>query len=306
MSTDKTGDQQLPLLENTGPTDTNEAEADTNGNSATQLLPDQTLLGTQPGRAIIWTPRFICIFALVLILGLSIQSLLTQGWLNSLYTGQWVFQVQVLLNFLAWLALAFFARSRWTRLGGIFGCIWAFFMTIDVLISSYIHNPPFIVFSNVNTPICLSLLGCYICLSIDHMPLTRWDAWLLGLLPIIGILLVWLQLLTTWEFDRSLLSIESNIAVTALLLCLFVWWLRPTCWKLQPGPTFLFGAVPLILLVSDIANGGFNAINFFLARDFIPASHFPITEHTFFFSQVVLLCLFLGTIRLLQGEFVRK
>src|SRR5690348_1159121 len=46
---------------------------------------------------IIWTPRFIVIYALTLVLSLSIESLLTQGWLHGYYPGQWVFQVYIII-----------------------------------------------------------------------------------------------------------------------------------------------------------------------------------------------------------------
>src|SRR5215469_2025196 len=64
---------------------------------------------------IIWTPRFILIFALTLIIGLSIASLLTQGWLDAFYSGLWIFQVYVIFVFLGWIALLIFTHSSWIR-----------------------------------------------------------------------------------------------------------------------------------------------------------------------------------------------
>src|SRR5260221_10758856 len=43
--------------------------------------------------------------------------------------------------------------------------------------------------------------------------------------------------------ERSLKALENSIATIALILCILVWWLRPTSWKTQPGPTLLFGSV---------------------------------------------------------------
>src|SRR5437868_2375521 len=39
---------------------------------------------------IIWTPRFIVIFALTLAVGLSLASLTTQGWDNHYYQPEWI------------------------------------------------------------------------------------------------------------------------------------------------------------------------------------------------------------------------
>jgi len=84
---------------------------------------------------IIWTPRFIVAFALTLVFGLSIASLLTQGWLNNYYTGQWVFQVYVILISISWLTLFVLTHSRWVRIGSIFGCIWVLFITLNIILS---------------------------------------------------------------------------------------------------------------------------------------------------------------------------
>src|SRR5260370_33765285 len=90
---------------------------------------------------VIWTPRFIVIFVLTLVIGLSIESLLTQGWLNHLYTGQWIFQAHVILIFFCWLALAVLAHTGWVRIGSIFGCIWALFMTLNLIIIALNADP---------------------------------------------------------------------------------------------------------------------------------------------------------------------
>src|SRR5437764_6315696 len=83
---------------------------------------------------IIWTPRFIIIFALTLVLSLSIESLLTQGWLDGYYSGLWVFQVHVVFVCLGWLILLVLAHSSWVRIGSIFGIIWALFIIVHIII----------------------------------------------------------------------------------------------------------------------------------------------------------------------------
>jgi hypothetical protein len=77
--------------------------------------------------------------------------------------------------------------------------------------------------------------------------------------------------------------LESVTAAVLLFFCIFIWWLRPSCWRSIPGPTSLFGLTPIILLlfaVPDTSNDGAN----------------------FFFTQVALLSLLLGLMRMVQGE----
>src|SRR5579864_3467869 len=257
--------------------------------------------GSRP--MVIWTPRFIVIFVLTLVIGLSIESLLTQGWLNHLYTGQWVFQAHVILIFFCWLALAVRTRTGWVRIGSILGCIWALFMTLNITISALDVDPSSPVLFYLNATICIALLGSYLCLSINKTPFSRLDAWLFGLAPITGSIAVVLIYFLTPSYERSLNNLESAIATIALVLSLLVWWIRPTSWKAQPGPTFLFGSVPLLLLLLAIPSMGYNESNFFLAHVVLyPMSNPLNNEQDFFLSQVALLSLILGTIRLLFSE----
>ena len=250
---------------------------------------------------VIWTPRFIIIFALLLVLGLSLASLLTQGWLNGYYSGQWVFQTQVLLVSLGWLALLVVTSSRWLRLASIFGLAWTFFMTVNILIQSMLADSALLQLSHVNAATCLLFLGCYLCLALDRVSFTRWDAWLLGLLPLIGITAAALEFLLLG--DHSFTGLEESIATIALVLSMLVWWLRPSCWTAEPAPTLLFGLVPFILLILNLASNGYNALNFFLTR--VIRDPHSVDQANFFFSQVVLLCLALGIARLAQGERTR-
>jgi hypothetical protein len=252
---------------------------------------------------IIWTPRFIVIFALTLVCGLSIESLLTQGWLNGYYTGLWVFQVHVIFVCLGWLALLVLAHSSWVRIGSIFGIIWALFMTLHIIINSLHTDLALGVHALVNAATCIALLGSYICLSIDHAPTSRLDAWFFGLAPIVGSIAVTLIYFLTPTNERSLTTLENAIATIALVLSLLVWWIRPTSWKSQPGPTFLFGCVPFILLILALSAKEFNPSNYFLAKVLTqPIPYLLTNDSNFFFSQVALLCLFLGIMRVLKYE----
>ncbi|HEX6481990.1 MAG TPA: hypothetical protein VF043_24365 [Ktedonobacteraceae bacterium] len=260
-----------------------------------------------PNTVVIWTPIFMVTFALTFVVGCSVEALLAEGWLTHYYLGQWIMQVHIIVAGILWLALAVLARSVWVRSGGIFGCIWAIFMSIDILIISISGSSASPLIPHVNPAICIALFGAYICLSMNEVPFHRWDAWFFGLAPIGGILMVVLTFFLTPGDARNLELVEGYVAMTALILSTLVWWLRPSCWKAQPGPTFFFGIAPLILLLLAISNTGFNPSNFFLAQVVLgPPSTSTITEANFFFSEIVLLCLILGAMRVLRSQFTRS
>ncbi|HYB00086.1 MAG TPA: hypothetical protein VED37_07690 [Ktedonobacteraceae bacterium] len=252
---------------------------------------------------IIWTPRFIISFALTLILGLSIASLLTQGWLDGFYSGLLIFQLYVIIICLGWLTLLIVTHSSWIRMGSIFGIICALFMTTHIIIFSLSSDLSLHVHALINAITCLSLLGSYICLSIDKTPSNYLDAWLFGLAPLIACIAVALIYFLTPPIERSLITLENAIAATALVLSILILWVRPALWKSQPGPTFLFGSVPLILLIRALSNKVFSPSNFFLAQVLgRPIPNLHTNESNFFFTQLSLLLLFLGIVRLIQAE----
>ena len=254
---------------------------------------------------IIWTPRFIIFFALTLVLGLSIESLLTQGWLDGSYTGLWIFQVHVFIVCLGWITLLVLTHSSWIRIGSIFGIIWAFFMTLHITIYSLNTDLALQVHALTNAATCIALLGSYICLSIDKTLMNRLDSLLFVFAPPIICIIVTLIYFLTPANERSLATLENAIASTALILSLLVWWIRPTLWKSRPGPTFLFGFVPFILLILALSAKEFNPSNYFLAKVLSqPIPHLSTNDTNFFFSQVALLFLFLGIMRVIQSERV--
>ncbi len=259
---------------------------------------------TKVSRAqIIWTPRFILVFALTLIFGLSIASLLTQGWLDGYYSGSLIFQVYVIFVCLGWLALLISTPSSWIRIGSIFGIICALFMTIHITIYSFNPDLALRVHALLNSATCIALLGSYICLSIDKTPINRLDAWLFGLAPLVACIAVALTYLLTPPIERSFITLENAVASTALVLSILIWWVRPSLWKSQPGPPFLLGSVPLILLIRTLSDNVFSPSNFFLAKVLgRPIPYLHTNESNFFFSQLALLLLFLGIMRLIQAE----
>lgn len=276
-----------------------------NANQEPTPLPEQDQPQDAPvlsqEKGVIWTPRFIVLFMFTLALGLSLESLITQGWAIRWFTGTWVFIGHLLLVSAGWLILLRVSRSRWMHLGAIFGLIFGVFVAINVILQEFLFQPSNYLLAHVNVVTFLALAGCSICLSIDRLPVERWDAWVLGLLPVLSVvLLVPLYILRA---DRSLAAMENSISVVALIIGTLVWWIRPTCWRNMPGPTLLFGSVPLLLLLLDIIYVGNGSYNFFpvhVTESF--SATFASRQTLFFFSQFVLFCLLLGITRLIQAE----
>jgi len=270
---------------------------------ALPLAPDdaQDTVVSSPEAQVIWTPRFIVLFALTLVCGLSLESLFTQGWAIRLVSGTWVFLGHIVLLSAAWIVLLVVSRSRWIRLGAVFGLIFAAFVAINVVIQAILVQPSSYLLAHVNVVTFLALPGCYVCLTVDRLPTGRWDAWLLGLTPIIGLIL--LAPLYFLKSDRSMSGLENSITVVALILSIAICWLRPTCWRNAPGPTLLFGLVPFLLLIIDLVYVINNSFALFPAYVTLSASaSFASRETVFFFSQVPLLCLLLGVMRLIKSE----
>ena len=232
---------------------------------------------------IIWTPRFIILFVLTLVLGLSAESLLVQARDNGYLAENGILLVHVALISICWIAIIVRARSAWPRLGAVFGCIWAVFLSIFLAITLNRISPNVPVLPLLNSAFSIALLGCYICLSIDRTAVSRWDSWFFSIAPIVAACAVIAIFLLAPPDSRSFGTIEVGIIATANVLNLLVWWLRPSCWQTQPGAAFLFGTASLILLLLAIPGLSDNDANFF-------------------FRQVMLLCILLGAIRTLQGE----
>ncbi len=202
---------------------------------------------------IIWTPRFIITFALLLSVGLGGASLLTQGWLNSYYPAQLTELIFDTLAFGCWIAALFYARSPWVRLGVIFSIIWTIFSAIDYVISMLIPAPQtWILLGHIDGARNISLLSSFICLSIAHTPFRRWDAWFFRLAPLIGIAAVLFAQVHAPPELRTLAQLENHTTNIVLYLCMGVWWLRPSCWKAQPALTFLLGINPVVQRILSI------------------------------------------------------
>ncbi|HYK83952.1 MAG TPA: hypothetical protein VEV19_01210 [Ktedonobacteraceae bacterium] len=236
---------------------------------------------------IIWTPRFIVLFALTLAIGLTADSLFTMAWSLHYVTAAWVSLGYIVLITGCLLGTVCVARSPWSRLGGIFGTAWAIFTSVDLVLTLYTLAPTSPVPAYLNAAISSALLGTYLCLSLEQTSLTRWDGWFFSMALLVSLTILCLTYFLAPAASRSLAPVASNIAATLLALSILVWWLRPSCWKTQPGPTLLFGLMPAIFLLLNVTTLGKGQPNFFL-------------------SQIAYLFLLLGTMRIFQGELRRK
>lgn len=249
---------------------------------------------------IIWTPRFLLIFAITLVLGTSTDSLLASGWSTGLITGfgSWFILGHTALALLGWLMLGVVTRSRWIRIGCIFGGICAIFLTLNVFTHIFGVDPNSPAQSYINVATCTALLGAYIGLSIEGTLLSAWDSWLFFLLPILGSIGVALAYFLTPQ--ASIITSENAVAAAALIASCLVWWARPSCWRTCPGPTFIFGIVPAIQLSMALVNNSMR--NFFFLHVLTPSISIHTNINNFFFAQFILLCLLLGCMRLTKSE----
>jgi hypothetical protein len=231
---------------------------------------------------IIWTPRFIVLFTLTLAGGLSAASLLTRGWQNGYYDGNWVLLIQSASIFAVWIALALRSRTVWARMGAIFGCLWTLFTAMSFVASLRSVMPELPIIAYINAAAACALFGSYVSLSVNHIPVGRWDSWFFRIASASGGMIA-IAAFFLMPVETRLAGFASTVAALALYLCSATWWLRPSCWKTQPGPTFFFGMSPVILLLLSIPRAFSGATNFL-------------------FLQISLLCLLLGALRTLQGE----
>jgi hypothetical protein len=259
--------------------------------------------GEAPGVAapkIIWTPRFLLIFASGLVLGVSADSLLASGWSSNFFAGMglWFILAHIILFALGWLLLGIVTRSRWVRIGCIFGGVCAAFLTLNTFTQLFGVDPGSPAQSYINVATCTALLGAYVGISIEGTLLSAWDFWLFVLLAILGCAGVVLAYLLTPQ--ASILTVENAVAAATLIAACLIWWARPSCWKKCPGPTFLFGIVPFIQLAMAPVNGSLH--NFFFLQVLAPNNGGYANLNNFFFAQFILLCLLLGCIRVAKSE----
>lgn len=252
------------------------------------------------GHTIIWTPRFLLVFALTLVLGVSTDSLLASGWSANLFTnlGLWFILGSIALAATGWALLGVVTRSRWIRVGCIFGGICTLFLVLNTLTNLMGVDPATPIQSYINVATCTALLGAYIGLSIEGTLLSPWDFWLFLLLPILMVIGVSLTYILTPQ--ASIITTENAAAAATSIASCLVWWARPSCWKHRLGPTFIFGIVPFIQLSMALVNGSLH--DFFFLQVIAPRNGGFNNLNNFFFAQFILLCLLLGCMRLAKSE----
>jgi hypothetical protein len=232
---------------------------------------------------LIWTPRFIVLFALTLVLGLSASSLLIQGYANHYFAGEAVLLVGCGLVFATCCAVALVARSLWARLGGIFACGWALFASVN-FVASLLNAPPgAAITTHATVAASLALFASYLCFSINRVALKRWDHWFLRLAPVVATGIIIASYLGVPGGTRSVHGLETTLAITMLYLSILTWWLRPSCWRVQPGTTLLLGIAAIFVLLTN--------------------SLYAFSDGTgFCYLQICLVLFLLGALRILQGE----
>ncbi len=233
----------------------------------------------------IWTPRFIILFFLTMVVGLSVESLLTQGWLNKIFNAEWVLLINVLLILITLIFLSIKARSRWIHMGSLLGCVWAFFMGASYVSTLLGISGRSLVALQFQAVTACALLAAYICFSTYRTMYRRWDSIFFWLVPLVGASAVAILYALSRNDPHHTRVLVSATATVLLSLCAAIWWLRPSCWRSQPCITFLFGIAALLLLLVPI-----------MSNDALGTP--------FFFSQVLLLCILLGVMRVLQGEIL--
>jgi hypothetical protein len=227
---------------------------------------------------LLWTPGFIVFFGLVFALGLALASVLTQAWLNGAYPGGIILLGYNLLILGLWIGLLLRTKSPWFRLAAGAGIAWIFFTSSTLLVSLLQLSHGDILAPHTDAVSAIALLGAFVGLSLPPTSFERWDRWFFRLAP----LLLLIAPAAAYLFgQRTLAGLEGTLAGVALCLCIAIWWVRPSCWRSQPLPTFLFGIVPFMQLLFNIPHRN---------------------ETNFFFTQVMLLALILGLLRVLQKE----
>jgi hypothetical protein len=232
---------------------------------------------------IIWTPRFIVLIALIVIVGLSTASVVTQGWFNNYYSSGLIMMLYTIPNLISWIILFKYARTRWMRWGVFFGYMWAILTALYFRLNYGFIDPHIPTTLHLQVAIYSALALAYICMSLAGASMRRSDIWFFRLAPIAIAIFFLAQLVLRFVFGRIAQGMEAIIFSEILYFDVLVWWARPSCWKRQPGPTFLFGFVPFLEIALTIS----------------PA----VTEEVkVFFMQVSLIVMLIGILRLLQCE----
>jgi hypothetical protein len=233
---------------------------------------------------IVWTPRFMVLFASLLVLGLSVASILTQLWLNGVLRTETapLFYTAFVLG--SSLLITFRVQNLWIRTGGILACIWSLLMGLHFALPTVSQlDPHTSLVAHLDIATQCAFLGAATCFSVSSTPLRRWDNYFFCLLPLIGVAIVKLNMVLIPTGLPAGSFKESMIVAALLYLGVIIWWFRPANWRVQPGVTFLAGTIPLLQIL--FTSSGFHG-----------------DDVAFFITQVFLLFFFLLNLRILQAE----
>ncbi len=234
---------------------------------------------------VIWTPGFIVIFGLIVVLGLAAASVITQGWTNGYYPLGLVLILYHIPVLIGWIILFRLTRSfwlKWSTLLGIFWIVlscsyyWGTYNTLDQISTLTLH---------LQATAGIVFAGVYLCFSLAYLSESRWDVWFFRLVPIGLIAVLGITLYVRLYTGTLLGNTEVVMSNEVQLFSLCVLWLRPACWKAQPGPTFLFGLFPFITVAILLVATG-------------------TLSQRFFFTQVALLAMFLAILHLIRQEML--
>ncbi len=251
-----------------------------------------TLLGHEPTThneirkdtlSVIWTPGFIAIFGLIIIVGLGAASVITQGWTNSYYPLGLILILYHIPILVGGIVLFRRAQSSWLRRGVLLSIPWLFISAIYYWITYDSLDQVSTLTLHLQAAAGIALACAYLCLSLAYIPSNRWDIWFFRLTPVVLIIAIGVRLYLRLYVGSLLGNIETIVYNEALYFSLFTWWLRPARWKYQAGPSFLFGLFPLITIIATL-------------------SSVSTTDKRFFFMQIAFLALFLGILRLIRQE----
>ncbi len=233
---------------------------------------------------VVWTPRFIVLFASLFTLGSSVASILTQVWLNGYLSAEAIQLFYTAFALGSSLLIIFKVQNVWMRTGGIFACVWCLLMGLHFAIPAVSElDPRTSLVAHLDIATQCAFLGAATCFSVSSTPLRRWDIWFFYLLPIIGAAIIGLNVLLT-PADLPTGNFDESMIVTALLyLSVLIWWFRPANWSVQPDVTFLAGTIPLLQIL--FAGSGYHA-----------------SGVAFFMTLVILFFFFLLNLRLLHSE----
>lgn len=235
---------------------------------------------------VIWTPVFTVIFGLIVILGAASASMITQGWTNAYYPLGVVLILYHIPVLIGWIILFRLTQSFWLKCSALLGVLWV------VLSCSYYWG----TFNGLDQISTLTLhlqatagvvfAGVYLCLSLASLSKSRWDVWFFRLTPVLLILVLGIALYSRLYVGTLLGNTEVVMSNEMEYFSLAVLWLRPACWKAQPGPTFLFGLFPLVATIATM----------------LTVTGTSNIAQCFFFIQVAFIAMFLAILHLIRQE----